>query len=138
MKDWMISEAEKFTEAEASEMAVEKMVVKGHNIYFMDMGETFGYSCLVFKDGHHIHYANDYQLHHRNINTVDELRQFYISELNNILFTEEEIIGPVKDYDEFYYKERFLRNYYNMRTDYISVFYSGSKEEFKKKTEKTF
>ena len=39
MKDWMISEVENFTEAEANEMAVEKMVIKEHSIYFMNMGE---------------------------------------------------------------------------------------------------
>lgn len=63
-KDWNISNIEALTEAEAQTMALETMQIKEHNIYFVDFVNAFGYSCLVFKNHHHIYYANDYELHH--------------------------------------------------------------------------
>lgn len=83
--------------------------------------DEYGYSCLVFKDGHHVHYANDYQLHHSNKNPK-ELRAYYAEKLGRILFADEEIGEPLSDYDEYKRKEYFLRNYYIMRVDYLSMF----------------
>lgn len=63
-KKLTITDIEKLTENQVKEIADETMVIKEHNIYFVDLEGYYGYSCLVFKNGHHIHYANDYELHH--------------------------------------------------------------------------
>lgn len=116
-----IKEIEALTEAQAKEMALETMTIKDHDVYFVDCGGYFGYSALVFMEGKHIYYANDYELHHKDRDR-EWLRQWYIDTLNGKLFTEEEIGQPIKDYDEYQKKDYFLRNYYHMRKDYISAF----------------
>ena len=123
MKEWLIRDIESITEKEAQEMALEEMEIKEHNIYFVDFGGYFGYSYLVFKNGHHIYHANDYELHHKHyIHNKEELKDLYIKKINNILYTEEEIAEPLKDYTEYDNKRHFLHNYYGMRTDYVSIF----------------
>ena len=72
--NWRIQDIEAVTEETAREMALEVLTVKGHTVYLVDFGGYFGYSCLVFCNGRHIHYANDYQLHHSKIESTDELR----------------------------------------------------------------
>lgn len=142
MKEWYISDIESITEDEAQAMALESLEVKGHNVYFVDFGGYFGYSKLIFKNGHHIYHANDYELHHKGNEwckgkTREELREFYISGANTTLFTEEEIAEPIKDYDEYNRKRYFLHNYYGMRTDYVSIFGKVTEEtqaEFDRKT----
>lgn len=121
VKEYRIRDIEAITEAEAEAMALERMEIKEHNIYMVDFGGYFKYSCLVFKNGHHIYYANDYELHHSG-KTRDELRAFYIDKLNNILFTEAEIGAPLKDYGEFDRKKYYLLNYYGMQNDRLSIF----------------
>ena len=141
-KEWLIRDIESITEKEAQEMAIEQKEIKGHNIYFVDFDGHFGYSKLVFNNGHHIHYANDYELHHRGNSwckgkTKEELREWYIQGANNILFTEEEIAEPFTNYDEYNRKKHFLHNYYGMRTDYVSIFgkvTDESQKEFDRKT----
>ena len=142
MKEWNIDSIQSITEKEAQKMALEQTEIKGHNIYFVDFGECFGYSKLVFKDGHHIYFANDYELHHRGNSyckgkTREELKEWYIQGANNILFTEEEIAEPLTDYTEYDLKSKFLHNYYGMRTDYVSIFGKVTDEtqkEFDRKT----
>ncbi len=141
MKDWRIDDIYNLTEKEARKMASEKLKIKDHDIYLVDFGGYFGYSRLVFKNGHHIYYANDYELHHkggyRKEKTHQELRDWYIQGANNKLFTEEEIKGPIKSYTEYDAKKYFLHNYYGMRTDYISIFGKVTDEtqaEFDRKT----
>lgn len=132
--DWTIREIEALTEEQARGMAVENSVIKEHNIYFVDFGGYFKFSCLVFKNNHHIYYANDYELHCPN-KTQTELKEFYVKSLNAKLFTEKEIAEPIKTYDEYSRKEYFLYNYYPMRTDYISQFRIFRTEEDEKKFE---
>ncbi len=127
MKEWYIDDIRTITEEQAQAMALEKRAIKEHNIYFVDFGGYFGYSKLVFKNGHHIHYANDYELHHRGNKwckgkTREELKEWYINGANTTLFTEKEIAEPLTDYDEYSRKSYFLHNYYGMRTDYVSIF----------------
>ena len=112
-RNWSIRDIESITEEEAKAMSLETMVLKEHDIYFADLGDTFGYSCLVFKDHHHIYYADDYRLHHRSIDTIEGLRQGYIKKMNSILFTEAEIAEPLKDHEEYRRKSHYLHNYYN-------------------------
>ena len=96
-----IDQIEAMTADTVSELSggnVEK--IKNHDVYFVDLGGDFGFSALVFYGCRHIYHANDYQLHHPN-RSVEELKDFYIQALNNKLFTEEEITGPVSSYDEY-------------------------------------
>ena len=116
-----IKDIETLTENEVREAALETAEIKGHTIYFVDLRGNFGYSALVFMDGHHIKYANDYELHHRDM-TRDELNEFYKRSLAYKLFTDEEIAEPLKSYKEYTAKENYLRNYYGLRRDLVSIF----------------
>lgn len=106
----------------------ELMQIKGHDCYFYDFEDAFGYSVLVFKNGKQIHYANDYQLHHRG-KQKDELKPLYIEYMNNKLFTEKELMEDVKDYHDYNHKCYYLRNYWIMQFDYISIFCAGNLSE---------
>lgn len=134
-KKWTIDDIYAITEAEAKEMSSEHLTIKDHDVYLVDFGGCFGYSALVFADHHHIYYANDYQLHHKGNRWSEipeknhaQLRELYIEEMNNKLFTEAELREPIKSYDNYSRKDYFLRNYYGMRRDYISIFFIGSDE----------
>ena len=126
MKEKMnITNIEALTEERAAELCTEKMVIKGFNVYFVNLGESFGHSYLVFKNGHHINYANDYELHHHYMmerEGLDALKNYYVEQLNNKLYTEDEIGQPLKSYDEYEMKSRFLHSYYAMQEDYVSMF----------------
>lgn len=126
--NYTITDIEQLTEQQAATFALEKMDIKEHQAYFICLGD-FGYSVCVFKDGHHIYYANDYELHHHG-KTHSELKQLYIDKLNRRLFTEAELAAPLKDYDEFRRKVDFLRNLYAMRIENLSIFnYSSTEQE---------
>lgn len=136
MKEYTIRDIEALTEVQAAKMAMEAVEIKGHQIYFVDFGGYFGYSALVFADGHHIKYANDYELHHKD-RSRDELREFYINSLNKKLFTTGEM-ETVTDYQDKQAKEYYIRNYYGLRRDHISMFFCGpdsERERLRKKTE---
>ena len=137
VKDYSIRDIEALTEKQAAEIALETENFKGYQLYFVDFGGYFGYSVLVFADGHHIKYANDYELHHQG-KSREELRKFYLKSLSKKLFTENEL-KTVASYDDKKAKEYYIRNYYGMRRDYISMFFCGPDEErekLRKKTEK--
>lgn len=132
-RTWNIDEIQAIAEPEAQEMALETLDIKDHTVYLVDFGGYFGYSALVFAEGHHIYYADDYELHHRG-KTRDELRQRYIDALNRKLFTEAEISAPLADYNEYDHKSYYLYNYYGMRRDHLSIFGNfnkpGAEEDF--------
>lgn len=119
---WDIHEIESLTENEASAMAERTETIKDHTAYFVNLPPYFNYSVLVFMNGHHIHYANDYELHHRD-KTKAELTSLYINKLNSILFTEDELKAPLKTYEELENKRRYLHNYYGMRENGESIFH---------------
>ena len=75
--DWAIQDIEALTEKQAAEMAESVQDIKGHQVYFVDLGGYFGFSALVFADGQHIRFADDYALHHHGL-THDELMSFYV------------------------------------------------------------
>lgn len=127
-REYTISDIEAMTEADAAELALEKLDIKGHTVYLVDFGGYFGYSCLVFKNGHHIRYANDYQLHHPGLKLGAGLRTWYIEEMNNKLFTEDEIAAPLKDYREYDCQFRYLRDFYGQSADHLSIFGDFSTE----------
>lgn len=135
-KVWLINDIENITESEAKEIAIESMDIKGHTVYFVDFGGYFGYSCLVFADGRHIFYANDYQLHHKD-STPNALHEVYITNLNNKLFTDDELTAPLHDYKEETRKRYYLQNLYPLRRDFISIFSCKSDSEQAKHHGKT-
>lgn len=106
-------------------------------VFFVDLGGNFGYSVLVFKNGRHIYFANDYELHHGHLvreKGYDELKKYYIKFLNRKLYTDAELLEPIKTYDEYDKKNYFLQNYWIMRYDYLSIFGIGKElEEIEKK-----
>lgn len=129
-----ITEIENLTYDQAIKMAEEVKKIKEHDCLFVEIDDGFGYSILVFKNGKHIYYANDYELHHGYL--VKEkgktaLRDYYIEEMNNKLYTDAELLEPIKSYYEYEKKSYFLLNYWIMRYDYLSAF-TISKEDKKK------
>lgn len=131
-----IREIESLSFEEAKRMAIEVLEIKEHNCVIIDLGEDFfGYSVLVFRNGKHIHYANDYELHHAHIvkeKGREGLRDFYIKSLNNKLYTNEELMEPVSSYFEYEKKRHFLQNYWIMQYEYDSIFGIDKKIDKKK------
>ncbi len=110
-KDMTIEEIENLTYDKAKEIAVEIMKIKGHECIFAELGKHFGYSVLVFKNGHHVYFANDYELHHDYM--VEEhgkegLKEFYIKEMKNMLYTDAELLNEVQTYGEYRKKSIFF------------------------------
>lgn len=133
MKKFDIEMIKELTFEDAKELAIESMEIKEHECFFVDFGGYFGYSVLVFKNGKHVHYVDDFELHHTykvKESGKEALKQWYIKSLNRKLFTDIELMETVINYDEYERKNYFLRNYYIMRFDYISIF--GIGEEAKK------
>jgi len=134
MKDFNIDMIRALTVEEARQMTLETMEIKEHECIFVDFGGYFGYSVLVFKNGKHVHYADDFELHHHHIvkeSGKETLKQWYIDSLNRKLYTDAELLEDVKTYDEYEKKNYFLRNYYIMRYDYISIFGIGEEAQRK-------
>lgn len=132
MKEMNITGIEKLTYEEAKNNALESMNIKDHDCFFVDFDGYFGYSILVFKNGKHIYHANDYELHHHWLMKEkgrNALREYYIKEMNGKLYTDAEMMEEPSSYDEYEKKSYFLRNYYIMRQDYVSIFFIGSNEE---------
>ena len=136
MNEYTIRDIEVLTEEQAAAMAIEAAEIKEHQVYFVDFGGYFGYSALVFADGHHIKHADDYELHHAG-KSRDELRELYFASFNGKLFTADEM-STVSDYQDKQAKEYYIRNYYGLRRDHISMFFCGpdkEREKLRKKTE---
>lgn len=119
--EYSIRDIEALTEADAEAFAEEMEEIKGHRVYFIDFGGYFGFSALVFADGQHIYYANDYELHHKG-KSREELRALYVAKLNRVLFTESELVAPTSDPNEIDRRRYYLQNYYGMRRENVSCF----------------
>lgn len=137
-----IYEIEKLTLADCEKIALEKMEYKKmfefpYMIYFVDLGEYFGYSMLVFWNGKQLKGANDYELHHPG-KTKEELKEWYVKSLENKLFSVDDF-KTCKNYDDFQVKEYFIRNRVCEMFPHYSMFFIGSdaeREERKKEIEK--
>ena len=132
MKDFNIDMIRALTIEEARQLAIETMEIKEHECIFVDFEGYFGYSVLVFKNEKHVHYADDIELHHGYIvkeSGIEALKQWYIESLNGKLYTDAELMEEVASYDEYEKKNYFLRNYYIMRYDYVSMFYIGEEQK---------
>ena len=144
MKEFNITEIENLTYTEAAKMALEKLNIKGHDCFLVDFSGYFGYSVIVFHSGRHIHYANDYELHHSHLvkeSGREALRNYYIKEMNKKLYTDAELLEEIKTYDEYEKKNHFLRNYYIMRFNHETAFFIGTdteRENRKQEIEKEF
>lgn len=144
MKEMNITGIEKLTYEEAKNNALESMNIKDHDCFLIDFGGYFGYSILVFKNRRHIYHANDYELHHHWLvkeKGRDALREYYIKEMNEKLFTDVEMMEEPSSYDEYEKKSYFLRNYHIMRYDHESIFFIGTdaeREERKKRIERNY
>lgn len=129
MKNWTIEIIQSLTERDINRGLkggepvdlLRRMNIKGHDVYIVAFGGVFGISALVFKNGRHIYYANDYQLHHASTPEA-ELPQIYEKKLNRILFTEEELGEPIRSYDEYTRKAYYLHNYWCMQFSRLSIF----------------
>lgn len=139
-----IKDIERLTYEEAKKIAQETMTIKEHDCIFVNIDGSFGYSILVFKNGKHIYYANDYELHHHWLvkeKGRNALREYYIKEMNGKLYTDMEMMEEPASYDEYEKKSYFLRNYYIMRYDYESIFFIGTdkeREERKQRIKKNY
>lgn len=140
MKDWNINEIEALTLEEVDAMKEGCVEINGHTVYLVDFGGYFGYSALVFKDGAHIYYANDYELHHKG-KSKDELKAWYVETLPNKIFKDEDL-EVVENYDDYERKDYFLRNYYIQRIPYETAFHiyhnETEEKEFKRKIKGMF
>ena len=122
-QNWTIQMIEALQEQDAQAMALEVMQIKDHAVYFVDFGGYFKYSALVFAEGRHIYYANEYELHYEHCKlTREALRERFIEKLNGKLYTEAEIMGTITTYDEYKAKSNYLHNYYGMRREHLSIF----------------
>jgi len=132
MKNWSIDDIQNITYKEAQKNTLETIKIKDHDCFFVNFGDYFGYSVLVFRNGKHIYYANDYELHHKykvKHEGKEALRQYYIDTMQNKLFTDAELSQSIISYDEYKRKDQFLRNYWIMQFDRLSIFGIGDKEK---------
>lgn len=127
--NWNIREIEQIPEFQAAEMAAETAEIKGHNVYFVHLGKYFGYSVLVYFNGHYIHYVNDYELHHKTMER-QELHDWYVKTLTGKLYTDEELAAPLDSYADYENRKHYLQNYYGMRYDYVSCFGNFNSQEY--------
>lgn len=122
MKTWNIHEIEALTEKEVLTMNPETVKINAHQVYFVDFGGYFGFSALVFRNGAHIYYANDYELHHKS-KSREELKAWYLETMKTKIFDDLQVVKPSADYVENEKKEYYLRNYYpQMCNDKVSAF----------------
>lgn len=132
MENMTITEIENLKYEDAQAIALETIITKEHDCIFANLGDDFGYSVLVFKNGKHIYYANDYELHHSYLieeSGIEALRKYYIKKLNEKLYTDTELLEVVKTYHEYKKKDYFLRNYWIMRFDNLSIFGIGKEAQ---------
>lgn len=121
-KEYLIKDIEALTLEEVEAMDHIKIEINGHDVYMVDFKGYFGFSALVFRAGHHLYYANDYELHHKG-KSREEIKKLYEDTLPNKLYSDEMIAAPIKDYHDGENKDYYLYNYYpQMCSDKVSAF----------------
>lgn len=138
---WNIDSIQAVTEDKAKELATDTKEYKGHTLYLVNFGGYFGRSVLVFRNGNHIYYANDYELHHDwwvKENPDGNLYDYMVEGITNKLFADTDY-DTIEDYNDYDRKSYYLHNYYAMQTEHESIFAICPSEEdkaaFKTKTE---
>lgn len=108
----------------------EAIPCKGYTLYLVYIPEYFKYSMLVCADGKHIRWADDYEIHHdHQKKTREELRELYIKRANLILFTDDELAQPLKSYQDFERRRKYIMEYLPLRRDFMSMFQLTRNEE---------
>ena len=128
-----IREIEQATEDMIKAIAEYTTEYKGYTVYIADLEGYYGYSKLVFKNGHHIHYTNDYELHHKD-KTHEELKEMYLDGMKYNLFAPEDM-NVVTDYKDYDRKYRWIMSYFPQEYDYESAFVIKGSEDDKRLTE---
>jgi len=108
----------------------EVITVKGFQCYLVDFTGYFGYSMIVFGEGKQIRWADDFELHHKG-KTHDELRTLFIQKAERVLFTEEELAEPLKSYNDFELRRKFISELLPLKRDFLSMFHISRTEEEK-------
>lgn len=126
------------SEEYAARNAIETMEIKGYTVYFIDFEGYFGYSYQVYKNGHQI-IADEACCHGHMLKTVgiSGLRRYYIDKICKTLYTEDEIYGPIKNYEDYCLKKFYIVNYYHQAYDNISMCHicdNGEKDKAYKKS----
>lgn len=131
---------ELITYEQAKKDALKTVNIKGHEIFILDIPD-FGYSALVFKEQTHLKHANEYELYYQykvKAEGREALLQYFLEQLNEKLFTEDEIFGSANSYFEYKNKLNYVLNIWIAQFEHISAFYIGKTEEkeLKKKIKK--
>lgn len=124
--NWSYRDVEALSEKQAQELAEEHTKIKGHDIYFITFPKYYGYSAIVFYNGHLIRFATKHanQIpYSAENNSKENLKALYINNLNNELFTDQELAAPLKDYHDLRARKNYLVNYYGDREDHVSMFH---------------
>ena len=122
-----INEIERMNEQDIREQLApdfEAIPCKGCTLYMVQLAGAFGYSMIVCGDGRQIQHANDYELHHNwKPNTRDELREHYIKKAELILYTEDELTQPLKDYHDYERRRKYIMELLPLKRDFISIYH---------------
>lgn len=139
-------EIESLDEKTADKYAFMKRIgFKGcFNLYFVDFAGYFGKSMLVYRNGHQIKYANDYELHHhlgwhRDWRSKEVRYEFfgnynliksYLAKAKNTLFSDEEIFNEkIRSYDEYTRKLHYVINNAVLAFDHVTAIYITKEQE---------
>jgi hypothetical protein len=114
---------EEMLEEEVRNLPSEIMEIKGFTVYFVDDEVYKGLCAYVFKNGRYI--TEDLAIWHKpyekDIPANEVLKEMYIKNLNNKLYTEEELT-VITDYDDYTQKSYYLHNYYGNQVAHLSWF----------------
>ena len=116
------------TYEQIKEAAIKSINIKGFECFFINLGQNIGYSMLVFKNKRYIYHANEYQRYgHYDITDDDQLFTLYVKELNDGLFTDEEMKEMSYTRDEYVQKKYFLENYFILQFHYLPTWYESTR-----------
>lgn len=106
-----IEEIEKLTLSDVLAMDNERIEYKDFSVFFVDLGDYFGYSRLVFMGENYVTNANDYALHHCS-KSIPELREYYEKKLKTLLFADSDFALPLESYLDYKNRLNYLVNLY--------------------------
>lgn len=118
-------ELETMAEETAKEYAFRKLKVKDFDAYMIKTEGYFGIALLIYKNNSVVYV--DSELHYHWVKTKHTMFKKMLNKANLELYTENELIQPIKSYSDYYYKTRFLNNYYQHYHNGISMWDEKSK-----------
>ena len=119
----------------AQRIAEKHETIKNHDVFFTTLENHYGYSALVFKNNRHIHYADLYQLHYEYTakeHGLEYLHEYFVKILNERLFTDEELLGPITSYADYRNKIYYAINYVMLQYDTASMYFMSKEEAAEK------